>query len=82
MSKLDQIGTHKTSVYTSEAGEVCVRYHQTVVAKRDAHGKITLQSGGWRTATTKTRMNQALRSWGTGYYWVGPCDIVLGYPEI
>lgn len=64
----DQIGTHKTSVYTDSHGTLCVKYHQTVIAKRDSNGKITLDSGGWKTATTKMRMNQALRVWGTEYY--------------
>lgn len=71
MGKLDQIGTHKTSIYTDSDGSLCVKYHATVVAKRDARGKITLNSGGWRTVTTKARMNQALWQWspaGSTYY--------------
>lgn len=68
MSRLNQIGTHKTAIYTDSDGATCVKYHNTVVAKRDVNGKITLNSGGWKTATTKVRMNQALRVWGTGYY--------------
>jgi hypothetical protein len=68
MSKRDEIGTHKTSVHTDDNGTTYVRYHKTVIAMRDNRGKITLDSGGWKTATTKTRMNQALRVWGTGYY--------------
>ena len=67
MSRQDKIGTPKTSVYVDSDGSTCVQYHATVVVKRDAHGKITLESGGWRTVTTKARMNQALRQWGTGY---------------
>jgi hypothetical protein len=68
MSRSDTIGTHKTVVYVDSDGATCVKYHKTDVAKRDTNGKITLQSGGWRTRTTLLRMNQALRQWGTGYY--------------
>jgi hypothetical protein len=68
MSRSDTIGTHKTVVYVDSDGATCVKYHKTVVAKRDANGKITLDSGGWRTRTTMLRMCQALRQWGTGYH--------------
>jgi hypothetical protein len=33
-----------------------------------ATGIITLDTGGWRTPTTKLRMNQAARAWGLGYH--------------
>ena len=81
MSRQDTIGKHKTLVYVDSEGNTCVKYHSTDVAKRDKHGKITLNSGGWRTATTKARMNQALRQWGTPFYvyqvkgeWLVGCD--------
>lgn len=41
---------------TSQAGGM--RYHQTEVVRWDAL-TITLDTGGWKSATTKTRMNQA-----------------------
>jgi hypothetical protein len=63
MSRQDTIGTHKTLMYVDSEGNTCVKYHKTDVVKRDAHGRITLESGGWRTVTTKARMNQALRQW-------------------
>lgn len=34
-----------------------VQYHQTLVVTHNADGSITLNSGGWRTATTKERIN-------------------------
>lgn len=37
--------------------------HRTVVARLSA-GTVTLDSGGWRTPTTKTAINNALRQWG------------------
>jgi len=33
-------------------------YHSTVVCEDLGNGKTRLNSGGWRTATTKKRMNQ------------------------
>ncbi len=37
-----------------------VQYHRTVVAykRADKPDRVVLNSGGWRTATTKLRMNQ------------------------
>lgn len=43
-----------------------VQYHQTVVAAK--YGNIVrLNSGGWRTATTKLRMNQFANQYGLAY---------------
>lgn len=54
-----------TSIRT-EAGMTHVRYHKTdVVSFND--DTITLRSGGWRTVTTKTRMNQAAHQFELGY---------------
>lgn len=38
-----------------------VQLHNTVVASKNLNtGEITLNTGGWQTATTKTAMNTAL----------------------
>jgi len=44
-----------------------VRYHNTdvVVVK---NGEVTLNTGGWKTVTTKRRMNQAANQFGLGYH--------------
>lgn len=43
-----------------------VTYHQTnIVYWND--GKVTLNSGGWETVTTKRKMNQASIQFGLGY---------------
>lgn len=57
------IGTHRTTVSTTPDGTVRVTYHNTVVAAKRGD-IITLDSGGWRTPTTKRRINQALEVWG------------------
>ena len=57
MASLRKIGSHRTTV-THGDGVVRVTYHQTCVVEVRG-GTITLRAGGWRTPTTKTRMNQA-----------------------
>lgn len=54
-----KIGRHKT-VVREHGFIVLVRYHRTYVVRID-YSKLTvrLESGGWRTATTKKRMNEA-----------------------
>ena len=44
----------------------CVTYHWTDVVCWD-NKKIILSSGGYRTVTTKRRMNQASEQFGLGY---------------
>jgi hypothetical protein len=86
MSKIDKIGTRKTRVYTDQRNDLCVQYRDTVVARRYLNGAVELNSGGWRTATTKMRMNQALYQWARRYirysviqrkgeWYVSTCDL-------
>lgn len=65
MSQQSRIGRTATSIYT-ENGFTSVRYHSTEVVKFN-HEKIILNTGGWHTFTTKTRMNQASRQFDLGY---------------
>lgn len=44
-----------------------ITYWNTDVV-RFSDDKIVLNSGGYRTATTKLRMNQASNQYGLGYY--------------
>ena len=60
-----QVGTHKTTVKTKD-GVTKVTYHWTDVVKF-ANKRIVLNSGGWHTVTTKTRMNQASNQFELGY---------------
>ena len=41
------------------AKTISVTYHDTEIVKVEFGKQITLRSGGWETATTKRRMNQA-----------------------
>lgn len=44
-----------------------VTLHGTDVVKSYSNGLVTLNSGGWRTSTTKTRINQVAAEWGLGF---------------
>jgi hypothetical protein len=56
----------KTKVIHTATGLI-VRYHNTdvVVVK---NGEVTLNTGGWKTVTTKRRMNQAANQFGLNYH--------------
>jgi len=66
MAQQTQIGSHKTSVFTEE-GYTRVVYHSTCIVKFN-HEEVILNSGGYSTATTKTRMNQASSQFELGYH--------------
>ena len=59
------IGTHKTSV-VNDNNTLIVAYHNTPVVKV-TNTEIILNTGGWYSATTKRRMNQASNSYGLGF---------------
>ena len=67
MGQQSKVGRTATRIFTDDAGALCCVYHNTCVAKRMANGTIKLNSGGWRTVTTKLRMNQFARQYGMGY---------------
>ena len=47
-----------TVMYRLADGTECVKYHDTIVVKKSPKGVITLNSGGFRTPTTKKRFWQ------------------------
>ena len=59
------IGNHKTSVINDNSVTM-VCYHSTPVVKI-TDDEIILNSGGWLTATTKRRMNQASLQYNLGF---------------
>lgn len=59
-----RIGSHCTTVTHRP---LRVTYHQTIVVEEQSDGRIKLDSGGWRTPTTKTRMNQAANEYHLGF---------------
>ena len=63
---MEQVGTHKTSVFAEDSVlKVC--YHNTIVVEV-TEDNIKLCCGGWYTNTTKRRMNQASRQYGLGVH--------------
>ena len=65
MGQTHTVGKVATSIRT-EDGKTRVRYHATDVVAFD-NDEIILDTGGWWTTTTKTRMNQASRQFGLGF---------------
>ena len=65
MSRYDQVGKVATSIRTVN-GYTRITYHQTVVVKF-SNTEVRLDSGGYRTATTKVRMNQASNQYNLGF---------------
>ncbi len=61
----DILGTHKTTVRRKD-GVLSVVYHATEVVRVE-HKRVTLDSGGWETHTTKNRMNQASKQFDLGF---------------
>lgn len=65
MAQTQQLGKTATAVFT-ENGFITVVYHSTAVVKFN-DDLIKLNTGGWSTATTKLRMNQASNQFALGY---------------
>ena len=59
------IGTHKTSIFKNN-NILIVRYWNTDIVKVTSTS-IILDNGGYYTATTKRRMNQASLQFGLGF---------------
>lgn len=64
MSRTNTIGKHCTSVLRNP---LRVTYHNTLIVE-GVKGGTRLHSGGWRTVTTKRRMNQAANQEGLGFH--------------
>ncbi len=65
MAQQHTIGKSNTTVKTVN-GVTTVTYHATAVVRFDAK-TITLDTGGWNTVTTKTRMNQTSNQFDLGF---------------
>ena len=60
------VGKVATSILTDDDGMTKIIYHSTPVVKFNDK-RIILNSGGWRTSTTKIRMNQAANQFKLGF---------------
>lgn len=52
---------------TDPRAGLVVTYHQTAIVRADKES-ILLDTGGYKTATTKKKMNQAARQFGLDFY--------------
>lgn len=66
MTQQQRIGRTATSVSGDGEGNTEIRYHSTRVVTFN-EDLIVLDSGGWYSNTTKTRMNQASNTFNLGY---------------
>ena len=66
MSQMHSVGKTATSIGVDRDGTYSVRYHSTDVVRFNT-AEIILNTGGWFTNTTKTRMNQASNQFNLGY---------------
>lgn len=60
------LNQYKTRVLVDGAGRTQVIFHQTPVVTFNAD-RIQLNTGGWWTSSTKSRMNQASQEFGLGF---------------
>jgi len=66
MAQMQTVGTHKTKT-TMKDNILSVKYVDTEVVKATP-SHIYLNTNGWETSTTKTRMNQASNQFDLGFY--------------
>ena len=66
MGQTQTVGKTATTIKTDSRGWTAITYHSTTVVEFNAR-YVILRTGGWRTATTKARMNQAASQFGLGY---------------
>ncbi len=67
MTQLQKLGKANTTVINHSNGATSVILYKTEVVMFKPDGYITLDSGGWKTDTTRNRMNQASNQFNLGY---------------
>lgn len=66
---MNSIGKHKTRVFEDDEGYKSVTYRGCpVVTVYPKSNEIKLETCGWKSQTTKTRMNQAANQFGLPFY--------------
>jgi len=65
MAQTNKVGKHMTKITTNKEGGKVVTYRGCpVFTEYPKQGKVELNTCGWRSNTTKTRMNQAANQFG------------------
>lgn len=54
---------NNTRLYERENNSISIQLHNTDIVTYKANGDIVLNSGGWKTVTTKSRINEYLEKW-------------------
>jgi hypothetical protein len=67
MGQTHTVRGRATKVYWLTDNTLNVQYHNTDVVRVYPDGSIRLNTGGYQTATTKLRMNQASNQYRLGY---------------
>lgn len=65
MPHMDRLSSYKTTIETHN-GMTRIVYHSTCIVEFN-NDEITLRTGGYKTVTTKRKMNQASQQFGLGY---------------
>lgn len=65
MAQVQRLGREATTVARKDS-RTFITYHDTIVVDFDSR-YVQLDSNGWYTNTTKTRMNQASNQFNLGY---------------
>lgn len=66
MAQQTRLSTNNTTI-TNDEGWTCVTLHRTCIVRFN-DDEIILDNGGWNTATTATRMNQASSQFRLGFH--------------
>jgi hypothetical protein len=65
MSQIQKISKNNTVVLSNKDGSTSVILHTTEIVRHwPQDRKLRLDTGGWFTPTTRTRMTQCFRQWG------------------
>lgn len=67
MAQTQRISRNNTAIYTQDDGTRQVFLHNTCIVQVKPDGTVKLDTGGWLTVTTMTRMNQVSNEWRLGY---------------
>ena len=63
MAQVREVRGVATNIFTDAEG-THIQYHSTRVVTLHKDGSVTLRTGGWRTSTTRLRMNQTFNQFG------------------
>ena len=67
MGQTQRVSGRATRVWRDSTGMLVVQYHNTEVVTAYPDGSVFLRTGGWKSNTTRQRMNQAANQYQLGY---------------